>query len=314
MIAFKDVIKESKAYKQFVKDCTLNKIAQSYLIVASDRATLKSILIMMAQAIYCERHCGCGECLACRRIADGNHGNITVLDKEETVKVEDVIHIINDTYITALESGKKVYVINNGEKMNEYAQNKLLKTLEEPNSEIVILIGVTNENAILQTIKSRCNIIYANVWNQQAIYKELSKVANEQDDIELASQFAMGSITRAKNILENESFRTKYYNMLNVLESFNNSTELPEYLNSFGKEKEDFLENLGILEQIIGSLITNRDNNKKYTLIKKFNVRTLANIYDLVIESYKRVNSNCNITSVANFLLMGILEMRMKLS
>lgn len=314
MIAFKDVIKESKAYKQFVKDCTLNKIAQSYLIVASDRETLKSILIMMAQAIYCERHCGCGECLACRRIADGNHGNITVLDKEETVKVEDVIHIINDTYITALESGKKVYVINNGERMNEYAQNKLLKTLEEPNSEIVILIGVTNENAILQTIKSRCNIIYANVWNQQAIYKELSKVANEKEDIELAFQFAMGSITRAKNILENESFRTKYYNMLNVLESFNNSTELPEYLNSFGKEKEEFLENLGILEQIIGSLITNRNNNEKYTLIKKFNVRTLANIYDLVIESYKRVQSNCNITSVANFLLMGILEMRMKLS
>lgn len=314
MTAYKEVIRDSKVFTQFCKNCNQDKISQSYLVIAPDKETLSSMLIMMAQAMYCEKHCGCGECLACRRIESGNHGNVSVLDKDKAIKVEDVIKIIDDTCLSALEDGRKIYIINNGELMNEFAQNKLLMTLEEPNSNITILIGVTNENAILQTIKSRCNILYANVWNKQNLYLELNKITNDDKSIELAMQFAMGSITRAKSILENENYRNKYKNLMTTLEDFNNSTQLPEYINSFGKEKEDFLENLGILEQIIGNLITNRNDVSVRLLAQKYNVRTLSNIYDLVIESYKRINSNCNTTAVANFLLMGILEMRMKLS
>ena len=315
MIAYKDTIKQSKVFEQFVKDCVNNKISQSYLVVGADKETLESVLIMMAETIYCEKNNCCGECLQCRRVEDGNNSNLKLLNKGDAIiNVEDIANIIDDTYLTALEDGRKVYLIANGEKMNEYAQNKLLKTLEEPNGNVVIVIGVTNENAILQTIKSRCNIMYVNVWNEWTIAKELSKLTDDEERIEMASQFGMGSIARAKNILENENFKDKYYNIINTLLEFNTSTQLPEYINNFGREKEEFLDNLNILEQIIGNLLTQRNDKISIELVQKFNVRTLANIYDLIIESYKRLNSNCNIASVASYLLLGILEVRMKLS
>lgn len=81
-----------------------------------------------------------------------------LLDRQqETIKVEDIQALLEKSSLAALK-GKKFFLVCNAENMNVQAQNKLLKLLEDKNSTNV-LIFLCNQDALLETIKSRCNII-----------------------------------------------------------------------------------------------------------------------------------------------------------
>lgn len=81
-----------------------------------------------------------------------------LLDRQqETIKVEDILILLDKSSLAALK-GKKFFLICNAENMNVQAQNKLLKLLEDRNTTNV-LIFLCNQDALLETIKSRCNII-----------------------------------------------------------------------------------------------------------------------------------------------------------
>ena len=64
--------------------------------------------------------------------------------------------MVKDVFEKPIRSERKVYIINDGEKMTKEAQNSLLKTLEEPPEYVVIILITSNENLLLNTIKSRC--------------------------------------------------------------------------------------------------------------------------------------------------------------
>lgn len=75
--------------------------------------------------------------------------------RRQKIKVEDVAGLIEDTETKPFESDNKLYFVNYADKMNPAAQNKLLKTLEEPQKAVSIFLGVGSESAILDTVKSR---------------------------------------------------------------------------------------------------------------------------------------------------------------
>ncbi len=86
----------------------------------------------------------------------------------------------------------RVLLINDAQKMNSVAQNSLLKTLEEPNESSIIILVANQEEAILETIKSRCQKISFNLVGLKEINESLlSKVDNE-----LANQIAIYSMGR----------------------------------------------------------------------------------------------------------------------
>ncbi len=81
-----------------------------------------------------------------------------LLDRQQdTIKVEDILILLEKSSLAALR-GKKFFLVCNAENMNVQAQNKLLKLLEDKNNTNV-LIFLCNQDALLETIKSRCNII-----------------------------------------------------------------------------------------------------------------------------------------------------------
>ena len=101
----------------------------------------------------------CLECRSCKQAL-----GITSLDniyltheKPNTISVADIREQINhDIEIKPYSSKYKVYIVDEAEKMNQQAQNALLKTIEEPPAYAVILLLTTNADAFLQTIRSRC--------------------------------------------------------------------------------------------------------------------------------------------------------------
>ncbi len=314
MIKYNDRIKQSKSFDLILKDVNSNSLAHSYMIISEDKDTLYNYIKIMSQVIYCDTRTACGKCNNCIKIDSDNHTNITTLRSDDSIKVDDIKTLVNHTYMSAMQDGVKLYIIADGEKMNESSQNKLLKTLEEPSRNVVILIGTTNENSMLQTIKSRCKKIHLSVWNDNTISMELSKVSTDSELISLASKFSTGSITRAMSILSDETWRIKYNNILSVLNDFKGSANLAKFQNIFGTDKEQVVAHLNVFEGVISSLIKSISKGTDTELSGKYSIGTLANIYDIIIDAYKRINSNCNISSVVYNLLLQIAETKYKLA
>lgn len=312
MIKYGQYIKKSNSIQSFIKDCKLNNQSHAYLVMAEDYPTLKDGLYFMCQTLLCKNE-ACGICKICTRIEDKNHANVFLLDGEkESIKVDAVNELINGSIITPLEQGYKVFLILSGEKMTEQAQNKLLKTLEEPPKDVIIIIGVLNENLILPTIKSRCKKLYLNIWTEELIKTELTQLGVTGDTLKLAVNFAGGSIAKAKEIVEDKDFINRYDKINNMLLTLQSSPQIAEYCGVFGTDKFEFQKSMTTLEGIIGMLIREHVSLISSPLTKKFAQRTLVNIYDLILNTNKKLSSNCPIPSLETSILMGILETRYK--
>ncbi|MCD8382709.1 MAG: DNA polymerase III subunit [Clostridiales bacterium] len=128
----------------------------------SGRHTLATLL---AQAMLCQHpeQAPCGECLACRRVAEGIHPDVIPVGrfqtKEEQTKdlsVGTVRLLRADAYVRPNQADRKIYLIDRADSMNVSAQNALLKVLEDGPEYAVFFLIAENPMTLLQTIRSRC--------------------------------------------------------------------------------------------------------------------------------------------------------------
>jgi DNA polymerase III subunit delta' len=101
----------------------------------------------------------CRTCAACRKVAHGNHADLHRLAPEgagDQIRLAQVQALISDLALIALEGGFRLAVIEQAHRLNQDAQNALLKTLEEPPPKVVIVLAVDDEGLILPTVRSRC--------------------------------------------------------------------------------------------------------------------------------------------------------------
>ena len=101
----------------------------------------------------------CQVCHSCKQALSGNHPDIIFVshEKPNVIGVDDIRNQINgDVAIKPYSSPKKIYIMNEGEKMTVQAQNALLKTLEEPPSYVIFILATTEVHKIPITVLSRC--------------------------------------------------------------------------------------------------------------------------------------------------------------
>ena len=99
----------------------------------------------------------CGRCSACTKYPLGGHPDMHVLTTEERVLTVDLVReATNVLHVSPMEGPHKIFVIHDADKMNLYAQNALLKTLEEPPGGARLILTSSKPRAILLTVLSRC--------------------------------------------------------------------------------------------------------------------------------------------------------------
>lgn len=190
-------------------------------------------------------------------------------------------------------SDRKVYVIDDSEYMTKDAQNCLLKTLEEPPKFVTIILIVSNENMILNTIKSRCLKIYFNNLSDEELKKYVGENLDINDFSENMLKASGGSIGKAKQIYENKEIYSQLDNIFTNIEGYTLIDVLSK-MDILYKSKDEIQD---ILEYLNTIFIKKAKENIKYIDYIKY-----------IEEAKKDLNLNCNYDMCIDKLLFKIFD------
>ena len=124
--------------------------------------------------------------------------------KQANIGVNEAKEITNKLALKSFEGGYKIMIIWMAEKMNPEASNKLLKLLEEPADKTVFLLVVEDENALLDTIKSRCQILRFPPLSEKAIKEALIARGLADAEATKIALRAQGNFNKALQLMDNK--------------------------------------------------------------------------------------------------------------
>lgn len=139
-----------------------DRLHHAYLFTGAAQVGKTTLASAFAQALLCLEGAGfpCKECQTCRRIQDGRHPDVQVIAAERNnIQIEQVRALQSDAALTPLEGRYRVFIIREIERATLPAANALLKTLEEPPPQVILLLTSARRDQVLPTIISRCQVI-----------------------------------------------------------------------------------------------------------------------------------------------------------
>ncbi len=212
MAGFGNVIGREREVAHLKRAIETGKVSHAYIFSGEKGVGKKTLADTFAMALQCEGEGPrpCGECRSCRQAADGNHPDIIYLQhgKPGSIGVDDVrSQLTGDIQIRPYSGKYKIYIIQDAEKMTVQAQNAILKTIEEPPEYAVIMLLTANDQAFLETIRSRCvtlHLMPVPDGQVKAYLMEHMQVPDYQADICVA--FAQGNIGKAVRLASSEDF------------------------------------------------------------------------------------------------------------
>lgn len=157
-------IEKTNVYLKYINTILKeNKLSHAYLFSGSNENMINNNILMFVKSLFCinnknrEYYC-CDKCDKCLQINKNNYIDFYIVDAEKSIKKEDILNLKEELNLKPIYS-KKIYWIKNIENITSQAANSLLKTLEEPEDDIVAILSTKNINSVLDTIISRCQII-----------------------------------------------------------------------------------------------------------------------------------------------------------
>lgn len=229
--AFENILGQPKVREFLRVSVKSDRITHAYLFSGPSGSNKTMAAYALAQAILCPKGASgprggeCGACDACTRIKRKKHPDVHYFAPEGAngYLVEQIRDIVADTSLAPIQANKKVYILDRVDLLGSASANAFLKTLEEPPSNVVlILLGRTRES-VLPTILSRCQVVpfrhipateAAGILAQNTgASRELAKIAIESCD---------GSITRGIEFLKSNerlAFRSRVLEVMALLQN-----------------------------------------------------------------------------------------------
>ncbi len=329
MSRFVDIVGQEQIKEHLQNAVRMNKVSHAYIINGERSSGKEFIAKTFAMALQCENRQDtepCQECRSCKQALSANQPDIIFITHEKpgTIGVDDIRSQINgDIAIKPYSSPRKIYIMNEGEKMTIQAQNALLKTLEEPPEYAVILILTTNVDSLLPTILSRCVVLNM----KPAADAQIKKFLMEQMQIpdykaDICTAFARGNLGKAKMLAGSEEFDKVKEEAITLLK-YINEMEISEIvaaikkINEYKFDVNDYLDILSVWYRDVLLFKATHDVNhlifrEEIQYIKKVADRSTYEGIELIIDalekSKQRLNANVNFDLTMELLLLTIKE------
>jgi len=188
------------------------RVASAYLFCGPDGVGKSLAALNFAKALLCEKRTNdsCDHCSSCRRVDSGNHPDVhwyKPTGKSRLVKIDQIRkELIPQANLKPFEAEWKVFIIVEADRMNDEAQNAVLKTLEEPPGQSVLILVTSNPSALLPTIVSRCQAIpFLPIPKDELEAAIAEKWGLAKEEAHLVASLACGSMGATKRLLEREN-------------------------------------------------------------------------------------------------------------
>ena len=328
MAKFTDIIGQEQIKEHLRNAIATNKVSHAYIINGERSSGKEFIARVFAMALQCEK--GevepCGECHSCKQALSHNQPDIIYVSHEKpgTIGVEDIRAQINgDIDVKPYSSPRKIYIMNEGEKMTVQAQNALLKTLEEPPEYVVILILTTHMEALLPTILSRCVVLNMKPVSDALVKKYLMEELEVPDyKANICVAFARGNIGKAKLLASSEEFE-KVKDEAITLVKYINDMEINEIVKAIKKISEykfdvnDYLDILSVwyrdvllfkATKDVNSLIFKEEIQQIMRVSDRSTYEGIETIVNALQQAKRRLEANVNFDLTMELLLLTIKE------
>ena len=247
-----------------------DRIAHAYLFYGMDGIGKKTTASVFARAL----NCGgldppCDACASCRKAEHNNHPNIITVQAEgQFIKIGAVKEIQSRMAFRPGE-GRRIFILREADRMNAAAANALLKTLEEPSADNILLLTTARPHALPMTILSRCQHLRFSPLPP----REVARFLREKEGLETAAAEILaassgGSIGRAVE-MNREDFLALRNAILELLAEDNPEDLLKRlaFAGRFGTEREEILERLRILRNGYRDGLVLRETGEKERLM-----------------------------------------------
>lgn len=260
------------------------RVPNALLLAGADGVGKKQFALETAKAFVClnpKNSEACDACANCRRAGNftfpkaddrdahkkvvfSEHSDIgLIVPYNKNILVDAIRELETEANFRPFQAAARFFIINDADKMNDSASNALLKTLEEPPATSHIFLITSRPDALLPTIRSRCQTLRFAPIKTKEIEDYLLKKNFSAEDAALLAKLSNGKLGHAQKT-DLEKFRANRQQMLRVLESIlvkENRAELlriGEEMND-PKNKDEYEARLDILQTLIHDVWTIRN-------------------------------------------------------
>lgn len=328
MAVFADIIGQEMIKEHLQNALKTGNVSHAYIINGERSSGKEFIANIFAMALQCEQGGvePCNKCHSCKQALTNNQPDIIRIthEKPNTISVDDIREQINnDMAIKPYAGPKKIYIMNEAEKMSVSAQNALLKTLEEPPEYGVIILLTTNLSAMLQTILSRCLVLNMKPVSDEKVKKFLMSEMQIPDyKAEVCAAFARGNIGKAKILAMSEDFdkiKEEAVTLLKYIDDMEISeiAQAIKRMNEYKLEINDFLDVLAIWYR--DALLFKATNDANHLIFReeiqyikktasKSTYEGIENILKALDKAKARLSANVSFDLTMELLLLAIKE------
>ncbi len=207
---FKDIIGLEFQKKTLIRAVQDKRISHAYLFSGPDGVGKRVMAVEFAKILNCLRgetiteenlkgeRC---DCHSCKKIDKGIHPDVFFVEYKgiKNIKVDQIREEVEERiFLRPFEGRVKVAIVDEAERMNPNAQNAFLKTLEEPPADSVIILITSQPEALLPTIRSRCQMLKFKGISQEIMLEEVRKRSGlSPEEAWVAVKLSSGSLGKA---------------------------------------------------------------------------------------------------------------------
>lgn len=225
-----DILGQSRALKLLRSYLTNDTIPHAFMFLGPDGVGKKTTARLLAMALNClapsfisnhnnskaiaadARGFGCGQCRACRLIAQNKHPDLLHLAPDGAfIKVDQIRRLIDALALKPVEARTRVVIMEDVQQMNPAAANALLKTLEEPYPATTFILTAPTAAEVMSTILSRCQRVTFQPLTADILHALLPDYGLQTQNRELVAYLSGGSLSRARELLKPEMMQRRVW-------------------------------------------------------------------------------------------------------
>lgn len=334
MELFSGLIGNDKIKKTLAQDIFSGTNSHAYILEGPEGSGKHTTAYLAGAALFCECRSNekfpCGKCLSCKKALSGISTDIILVSKGErsTLGVDVIRDTVKSTlWLAPTEMNRKVYVIEDADKMTPEAQNSLLLSLEEPPEFVFFFLLCADQSKLLETIKSRAPILKCELFSNEAVRKYLTEnektslLARDADKLDYAVSASGGALGAAVSHLLSDTDEGVQMRKLciDTVDALCSSSALSktEALSRFPRERADtvdLLENircamrdlLALKKHKNAEMLFFTDIDEAKRLSSRVTVKKIMDIAGACAEAENDVSSNLNVQAVLTLLASKI--------